>query len=51
MFFFVLLVVGTVALVVGIAWLLQWRRHPKRFKESWKQTPMPGSPNHWRNHR
>ena len=51
MFVFVALVVGSVELVVAIAWLVQWKRRSKEFKESWRRTPAPGSPNDWRNPR
>jgi len=51
MIIFVSLVVGAVLLVVGIAWFIQWKRHPQRFTASWKRTPMPGSPNHWNTRR
>lgn len=48
---FVSLVVATVLLVAGVAWFFQWKRHPEAFRQSWKQTPMPGSPNHWNTRR
>lgn len=48
---FVSLVVATVLLVAGVAWFIQWKRHPEAFRQSWKQTPMPGSPNHWNTRR
>jgi hypothetical protein len=51
MFFFVSLVVATVLLIVGLAWFIQWKRHPERFKAGWKRTPMPGSTNHWNTRR
>ena len=47
MFFFVAMVVGAVVAVVAIVWLVRWRRNPEAFRQSWKRTPMPGSPNHW----
>jgi len=48
MFVFVALVVGAVVLVVAIAWYVQWKRRPEAFRESWRRTPAPGSPNDWR---
>jgi hypothetical protein len=51
MFFFVSRVVGAVILIIGIAWFIQRKRHPERFRDSWRHAAMPGSPVHWRNHR
>lgn len=51
MFFFVLLVIGAILLVVGIAWSIQRKRHPVEFEKSWKRSPMPGSSNHWNSRR
>jgi hypothetical protein len=51
MFIFVSLVVGTVLVIVGVAWFIQWKWHPEQFKAGWRRTPPPGSPMHWRNHR
>lgn len=47
MFFFVSFVVGAVLVVVGIVWLIQWKRQLGPFAKSWKRSPMPGSANHW----
>ena len=41
MFFFVSRVVGAVILIIGIAWFIQRKRHPERFKDSWKHAAMP----------
>jgi hypothetical protein len=49
MFVFVSLVVGALGLVVAVAWYIQWKRRPDEFKQSWRRTPQPGSPMHWRN--
>jgi hypothetical protein len=51
MFVFVALVVLAVALVVAIAWYVQWKRRPDEFKESWQRPPAPGSPMDWRSRR
>ena len=48
MFFLVVPVVGVFVAVVAAAWFVRWKRDPKAFADSWRQTPPPGSPNDWR---